>query len=83
LSVRLRDSEGLREALEQLKRWKSTGTSVEDRETANLLALARVMTAAALAREESRGAHYRKDFPATSPSFQHQIILNSPVTIPC
>jgi len=78
-----RDSEGLREALDQLKRWKSTGNSVEDRETANLLALARVMTTAALAREESRGAHYRKDFPATSPAFQHQIILNSPVTIPC
>ena len=32
-------------------------------ETANLLTVAEVMTKAALAREESRGSHFREDFP--------------------
>ena len=32
----------------------------------NLLAVSQVIAAAALAREDSRGAHYREDFPATS-----------------
>jgi len=31
----------------------------------NLLAVSQVIAAAALAREDSRGAHYREDFPAT------------------
>ena len=32
----------------------------------NLLAVSQVIAAAALAREDSRGAHYREDFPGTS-----------------
>jgi fumarate reductase flavoprotein subunit len=32
----------------------------------NLLAVSQVIATAALAREDSRGAHYREDFPATS-----------------
>jgi succinate dehydrogenase/fumarate reductase flavoprotein subunit len=35
-------------------------------ETQNLLEVARVMTRAALLREESRGSHYRTDFPETN-----------------
>jgi len=37
--------------------------SVADLETGNLLDLGRLIVAAALAREESRGAHHRADFP--------------------
>jgi len=36
---------------------------VESHETANLALVGRVMAEAALRREESRGAHYRIDFP--------------------
>jgi len=61
-----RDGGGLRAASEALQGWEVTGDSVADRETRNLLDIARVIAAAALRREESRGAHYRSDFPAPS-----------------
>jgi len=46
-------------------------TSAEDR---NLLDLARVLVDFALAREESRGAHYRTDFPTPSPELAERRI---------
>ena len=51
-----------------------TVPAVADREDANLLDLARLLVGAALAREESRGAHYRSDFPTDSPEFAHHIV---------
>ncbi len=36
-------------------------------ETGNLLTVGRLVTAAALARRESRGSHFRADFPASEP----------------
>ncbi|HXW23707.1 MAG TPA: FAD-binding protein [Xanthobacteraceae bacterium] len=36
----------------------------------NMLLVARVVAATALAREESRGAHQREDFPATAPGWR-------------
>ncbi len=47
---------------------------MQDLETANLLALGRVIVAAALARRESRGAHFREDFPETSAGFRHSLV---------
>jgi len=44
-------------------------------ELRNLLVTARGLLLAALAREESRGAHYRTDFPETSDSFCHRLLL--------
>jgi len=41
--------------------------SMADLETGNLLDLGRLIVAAALAREESRGAHHRADFPDSRP----------------
>jgi L-aspartate oxidase len=78
-----RSEAGLREALAQLRRWKVEGSSVHDLETANLLALAKVIVTAALARRESRGAHYRNDFPETSSAMQHQLVIGSQVAVPC
>ena len=66
-----REESVLQRAAKQLCLWKPAGTTASDYETANLLDLARVMVAAASMRQESRGAHWRNDFPETSSSFQH------------
>jgi L-aspartate oxidase len=44
------------------------------REDENLLQLARLVVTAALAREESRGAHFRTDFPGTAAESQHLVL---------
>jgi aspartate oxidase len=41
-------------------------------ELRNLVLLGLEVSRSALAREESRGAHYRSDFPATDTSLDHQ-----------
>jgi L-aspartate oxidase len=78
-----RNEAGLREALAQLNCWSVAGTSVHDLETANLLALAKVIVVAALERRESRGAHYRNDFPETAAELQHQLVICERVAVPC
>lgn len=59
-----RSGEGLGIAQATLSGWRPSGDTVADLENANLLDLARVVVAAALAREESVGAHQRTDHPA-------------------
>ncbi|MDD4526699.1 MAG: L-aspartate oxidase [Candidatus Margulisbacteria bacterium] len=44
-------------------------------ETKNMLITAKLITENALKREESRGTHYREDFPKTNPLLDHQHIL--------
>ena len=78
-----RSGSGLQAAASQLRRWRSSGTSVEELETANLLSLARVLVAGALARRESRGAHFREDYPETSAAFQHSLLFAKAVEVPC
>src|SRR5215471_989318 len=46
----------------------------EIRQDSNLLTVARIIHQSALAREESRGAHYREDFPDKYPSKLHSSI---------
>ena len=71
----VRDAAGLERARAQLARWHVRGESVHDRENANLLLLGRALVAAALARPESRGAHFRADFPYAVPALQHHTEL--------
>ena len=62
-----RDAAGLAAASDRLASWQAP--EVRDRRTAedrNLLDLARLTAAAALARRESRGAHFRTDAPLTA-----------------
>jgi L-aspartate oxidase len=65
----VRDRGRLLEAKEDLRFWCRYALSREfdgkpGWELQNLLTVARLMVAAALTREESRGTHYRSDFPA-------------------
>jgi len=68
-----RDAAGLTAALASFASWRVDGDTVADLEDRNLLELARLLTRAALVREESRGAHDRTDFPATSEEWAHSL----------
>jgi L-aspartate oxidase len=74
-----RNGASMRAALEQLLQWQVEGTDIASLETANLLTVARAVVTAALAREESRGAHFRNDFPTTSPAWQHSLVYAQPI----
>jgi L-aspartate oxidase len=78
-----RNGDHLRDALAQLNRWRVEGASVQSLETANLLSLARLMAAAALERCESRGAHFRDDYPGSSPAWQRSLIYEQKVAVAC
>jgi L-aspartate oxidase len=78
-----RNGHDLRSALQQLHSWCVEGTTVSSLETENLLELARVVAGAALARCESRGAHYRDDYPESSPDWQHSLVFQQEVTVEC
>ncbi|WP_345764069.1 L-aspartate oxidase [Diaminobutyricibacter sp. McL0608] len=81
-----RSREGLENALRTLDGWRgsdSADPTRREREDANLLQLARILVASALEREESRGAHFRSDFPAPSDAFAVQLVHAREVTVPC
>lgn len=78
-----RNGTDLRSALEQLHSWHVDGTSVSSLESLNLLQLARATAQAALIRTESRGAHYRDDYPASSLNWQHSLVFRQQVTVEC
>jgi L-aspartate oxidase len=64
----VRDRAGLTEALEDIEFWcryvlAQAFPSAEGWELQNLLTVARLLVWGALQREESRGTHYRSDFP--------------------
>jgi len=70
-------------AASRLAGWNVPSASVADRETGNLLDIARVVVAAARARHESRGAHFRSDFPAPDPAQARHASWARKVTVPC
>ncbi|MFD1860956.1 L-aspartate oxidase [Aeromicrobium camelliae] len=62
-------------ALQTLTTWQvASPTDVKSAEDANLLLVARAVAAAALAREESRGAHWRTDAPDVARSVRHSFV---------
>ena len=74
----IRSAENLNEAANILATWQRSLSRPTDRsshELSNLVLCARLMTEAALLREESRGAHFRTDFPQPSSQWQRHIIF--------
>ncbi|HWD62484.1 MAG TPA: L-aspartate oxidase [Humibacter sp.] len=72
-----RDGDGLRTALERvdaLARSAHAPTTLQEHEDRNLLTLGMLVTRGALARQESRGAHYRSDFPETAETAVHSVV---------
>ncbi len=73
----LRDRSGLETAqrgLEALKRSEPKGLFRRALEARNLLVVAELIVASALGREESRGAHYRNDFPLRDEVARHSVM---------
>jgi len=71
----IRDGKHLSEAVKRLCELALTETSTPSRQTLearNILTVAPLIARCALAREESRGAHYRSDFPLKKESKQPQ-----------
>jgi L-aspartate oxidase len=73
----LRDANGLRQAqhrLEALARSMPRGLFRRAVEARNLHTVAELIVASALGREESRGAHYRNDFPLHDAEARHSVM---------
>jgi L-aspartate oxidase len=74
----VRSGKELERVVSILAAWHKSMKAPEDRpsyEMANLLLAGRIMAEAALIREESRGAHFRTDFPKPSDSWLKHIIF--------
>lgn len=73
----LRDAAGLQHVRAELAAMRETvppGTHRRAIEARNLHAVAEVMVQSALAREESRGAHFRIDFPVHASAAHHSVV---------
>jgi L-aspartate oxidase len=78
----MRSGRGLDEAASILATWEGLLSQPSDRpsyELNNLVLSARLMTEAALLRKESRGAHFRTDFPRRSAEWQRHIAFRKNV----
>jgi L-aspartate oxidase len=76
----VRDAESLSRAGATLSAWAAQGDVPDGRagqELADLVTCARLVTEAALAREESRGAHYRRDYPAAREEWGRHVVWRS------
>lgn len=74
----IRHRETLTAAIDTLGSWQTILPPPSERasyELANLVTSARLMAEAALLREESRGAHFRADFPETTAAWQRHIVF--------
>jgi aspartate oxidase len=70
----VRSGEGLREALATLDAL-SASIPPGAAETRNLATVSRLLATAALARPESRGAHFRADHPRADPAWRRRILV--------
>jgi L-aspartate oxidase len=76
----VRSGEGLAKAADILSTWQASLPKPTDRpsyELSNMVSNARLMAETALLREESRGAHFRTDFPNSSSDWQKHIVFKT------
>jgi len=76
----VRSGEGLSKAADILATWQCSLSQPTDRpsyELNNMILNARLMAEAALLRQESRGAHFRTDFPKPSTDWQKHIVFKA------
>lgn len=74
----VRSASRLEEALAVLSTWGRSMKVTKDKaslELSNLVLVGRLIAEGALIREESRGAHYREDFPQTSSLWGKHIVI--------
>jgi L-aspartate oxidase len=71
----VRDGRGLAAAVDGLEELAAEHHPQAAGEARNLLAAARMVAAAALARRESRGGHYRADHPAPDPAWRRHLLV--------
>lgn len=77
----VRHGDGLRRAAIQLARWHGALDQSVSRDAFELRAVlvcARLAAEAALRREESRGAHYRADFPEPDEAWRRHLVFRQP-----
>lgn len=81
----IRDADGLRALLDvcaelderlQQARIDSPADRVAAIEFENMIQVARLMATAAAERRESRGGHFRRDFPERDPAFEYSLLLD-------
>jgi L-aspartate oxidase len=72
----VRDERGLTAALDELEALAESHPHIAG-EARNILSMGRLVTATALARRESRGGHYRSDYPQPDPDWQRRIYVTA------
>jgi len=85
----IRNEEGLKAALDRIKELKEmlkdmrvtdvvsyNNDLLDALEVTKMLEIAEIVTKSALLREESRGAHYREDYPDTMDEWKKSIVFN-------
>jgi L-aspartate oxidase len=76
----IRDEAGLTASADTLAGWQACLPPPDDRpshELANLVLAGRLLTEAAIVRQESRGAHSRSDYPDTAPDWRRHIVIKN------
>jgi len=73
-----RDEQGLNAALMQFNRYQQQAGT--DPKTNNALTIARLITEAAKLRTESRGSHFRSDYPACDARWKKRLLLTMAAT---